>query len=162
MHKSYPKIFTLLVSFVIIATSCSDSSHPDLTGVWEIEELKITMNTFNNSDSAEVIEANGKNWETKMKSRNIKTYYNSDGTYHSLHKDLNDNITYDPAGTWKIINDSLIIQDTFPKPVTYKFKLKVQEDLVEYWGLEDFDQDGKADDEYYSKQRRVEEVGSRK
>ncbi|MBK7038613.1 MAG: hypothetical protein IPH42_20360 [Bacteroidetes bacterium] len=55
----------MLVSFVIIATSCSDNSHPDLTGVWEIEELKITLNTFNNSDSAEVIEANGKNWETK-------------------------------------------------------------------------------------------------
>lgn len=155
MHNSHPKIFSLFVFFVIMVSSCSESSHPELTGVWEIEELKITMNTFNNSDSTEVIEANGKNWETKMKSRNIRTYYKSDGTYHSVHKDLNDNITYDPAGRWKIIKDSLIVQDTFPKPVTYKFKIILREDFVEYWGLQDFDQDGNADDEYYSKQRRI-------
>ncbi len=156
MLKIYLKIFSVFISFVFTTSSCSDKSHSDLTGVWEIEELKITIETFNNSDSTEIIEANEKNWEAKMKSRNIRTYYNGDGTYHSVHKDLNDNITYDPAGTWKIIKDSLIVQDTFPKPVTYKFKLKVEEDFVEYWGLEDFDQDGKADDEYYSKQRRVE------
>eukprot|EP01034_Spumella_vulgaris_P035518 gene35518-43789_t len=28
--------------------------------------------------------------------------------------------------------------------------VEVEKSVVEYWGIEDFDQDGKADDEYYS------------
>ncbi len=128
---------------------------PDLVGVWEIDYLKITMSSFQNSDSVSVIEVIKKEWEQKMKMRNIQTYYNSDGTYHSVHRNLKDSIVYDPAGTWRIENDTLTIQDTFPKRVTYKFKLKVDKSFAEFWGIEDFDQDGKLDDKYYSKKRRI-------
>lgn len=90
-----------------------------------------------------------------MKSRNIQTYFADNGTYHSVHKNLQDSIVYDPAGTWKIENDSLTIKDTIPKPIIYKFKIKLDKGFVEYWGLMDFDQDGQIDDEYYSKQQKI-------
>jgi hypothetical protein len=75
-----------------IVFSCSNKNQPDLTGIWEIDELKITMNSYQNSDSVSVIEATGKNWEEKMHVRNIQTHFNADGTYHSVHKDLRDSI----------------------------------------------------------------------
>jgi hypothetical protein len=62
---------------------------------------------------------------------------------------------YDPAGTWRIENDTLIIQDAIPKRTTYRFKIKAGSSFAEYWGIEDFDQDGKTDDNYYSKQRKI-------
>ena len=149
--------FSFIALFFFIF-SCADKKQPDVAGVWEIEELKITMNSYRNSDSSRVPEATGKNWEEKMKVRNIQTYYNPDGTYHSVHKTLQDSIFYDPAGTWKIENDTITIQDTIPARITYRFKVKVDQDVVEYWGVQDFDQDGKPDDDYYSKQRRINKL----
>jgi hypothetical protein len=141
--------------FLAIVFSCSNKNQSDLAGVWEIEELKITMNSYQNTDTARVVEATRLNREEKMHVRNIQTHFNSDGTYHSVHKDLHDSIFYDPAGTWRIEGDSLIIQDTIPKRITYRFKIKASPSVVEYWGIEDFDQDGQADDEYYSRQRKM-------
>lgn len=126
-----------------------------LTGTWEIEKLTITMNTYKNSDTSNIIEATADNWEQKMNSRNIRTTYNADGTYHSLHRDLNDSVFYDPAGTWKIIGDTLFVQDTFPARRSYRFRVMVDSSFAEFRGIEDFDGDGKADDEYYSLQRRI-------
>jgi len=143
------------VALTIVLFSCADRKQSDLAGVWEIDKMKITMHSFRNTDSIRVVEVNGSEWEEKMKARNIRTYFDDDGTYHSVHKNLQDSVTYDPAGTWKIERDTLIIQDTIPEQVTYKFKIKMDKSFVEYWGVEDFDQDGKADDEYYSRQRRI-------
>lgn len=143
------------IALTIIVFSCATKKQSDLVGAWEIDEMKITMHSFQNTDSVKVIEVNGNEWEEKMKARNIQTYFDNDGTYHSVHKNLQDSIIYDPAGTWRIENDTLIIQDTIPKRVTYKYKIKVDKFFVEYWGVEDFDQDGKVDDEYYSRQRRI-------
>ena len=149
------KTALLILSLYFVLLSCSDDTSSKLVGAWEIDQLKIQMNSFKNSDSSKTIEATGKNWEEKNKVRNIRTFYNADGTYHSVHKTLKDSIFYDPAGTWKIENDTLTIQDTIPKRVTYKFKIKMSESFVEYWGVEDFDGDGKVDDDYYSKQVKV-------
>jgi hypothetical protein len=148
------KIF-LFLSLTCLFFSCADEKQSDLVGVWQIDELKIHMPSFKNSDSANNFIVTGKDWEAKTQTRNIQTHYNSDGTYHSVHKNLKDSIVYDPAGTWKIENDTLIIQDTIPKRVTYKFKIKMSESFVEFWGVEDFDGDGKVDDEYYSKQVKI-------
>jgi hypothetical protein len=150
--KCKNRFFIAIIYFFI---SCSNEPRPDLAGIWEIDELTVNMHTYQNSDSGKVVKVTGKDWEEKMKIRNIQTHYNSDGTYHSVHRNLQDSIFYDPAGKWKIENDSLIIQDTIPQRMTYKFKIKLGKSSVEYWGLTDFDQDGKEDDEYYSRQRRI-------
>lgn len=132
--------------------SCSQSTSKAIIGTWQIAHLKITMPSYKNSDSTQNMEVLGKDWESKMKAKNIQTTYAADGTYHSLHRNLQGKTTYDPAGTWKIIQDTLIIQDTIPKRITYKFRFKIKKNQIEYWGIEDFDLDGKVDDQYYSRQ----------
>lgn len=148
------KRIALLSIFLVIALSCTDTDQR-LTGTWEIEEMKIRMNSFQNSQSDTVIEVTSDSWEEKMKTRNIQTTFNADGTYHSLHRNLKDSVVYDPAGIWSIRGDSLVIQDTIPVNVTYKYKVLIGDGVAEFWGTEDFDQDGKVDDEYYSRQRRI-------
>lgn len=142
----------ILIFSSIVLLSCSPNASRAIVGTWEIAHLKITMPSHKNSDSAQSMEVFGKDWETKMKAKNIQTTYASDGSYHSLHRNLQGKTTYDPAGTWRIIQDTLIIQDTIPKRITYKFRFKIKNNQIEYWGVEDFDLDGKVDDQYYSRQ----------
>lgn len=150
MKKQFLIILTLpFMSF------CNNAKQGNIVGTWEIDRMKITMNTFQNSDKDQVMEVTAKNWEQKMRTRNIQTTYNEDGTYHSVHRNLQDSIVYDPAGTWEIIGDTLVIQDTFPTRAEYKYRVKIDGDIAEFWGKEDFDQDGNIDDEYYSKQKRI-------
>ncbi|MHA8104246.1 hypothetical protein [Aquirufa nivalisilvae] len=135
-----------------ILISCSPKASRAIVGTWEIAHLRITMPSYKNSDSTQNIEVLGKDWEAKMKVKNIQTTYAADGTYHSLHRNLQGKTTYNPAGRWQIIQDTLIIQDTIPKRITYKFRFKIKKNQIEYWGVEDFDLDGKVDDQYYSRQ----------
>lgn len=136
----------------LVLFSCGQATSKAIIGTWEIAHLRITMPSYKNSDSTQKIEVYGKDWEAKMKAKNIQTTYSADGRYHSLHRNLQGKATYDPAGTWRIVQDTLIIQDTIPKRITYKFKFKIKKNQIEYWGVEDFDLDGKVDDQYYSKQ----------
>ncbi|MCZ2476181.1 hypothetical protein G9H61_12055 [Aquirufa ecclesiirivi] len=136
----------------IVFSSCRQATSKAMIGTWEIAHLRITMPSFKNSDSTQKIEVYGKDWEAKMKAKNIQTTYSADGRYHSLHRNLQGKATYDPAGTWRIVQDTLIIQDTIPKRITYKFKFKIKKNQIEYWGVDDFDLDGQVDDQYYSQQ----------
>jgi len=155
MAKKIVKAGFLWGAFSFLLFSCMTGKQVNLVGVWEVDSLKITMHSLNNSSVDRVLEANGRDWEAKMKVRNIQTHFNPDGTYHSVHKNLQDSIFYDPAGSWNIEGDSIVIQDTIPKRIRYVFKIKIEDEFVEYWGVEDFDQDGKIDDEYYSRQRKL-------
>ena len=126
-----------------------------LVGEWRNIELQIRMNTFNNTDSVQYFEANEGNWEEKMKIKPIRTFFYANGTYHSEHRNLKDSIIFDPGGKWVIYGDSLIMTDTFPElGLRYSYKLEIRNSLARFWGREDCDRDGYADDEYYSAQWR--------
>lgn len=113
------------------------------------------MHTFKNSDSTKVLEVMEQNWETVMKAKPIRTFFNADGTYNSEHHNLNDSIVYNPAGKWNVVGDSLFMRDTFPqKGLAYKYRITLDSDIAEFRGVEDFDQDGNKDDEYYGSQRK--------
>jgi hypothetical protein len=126
-----------------------------LVGEWRNADMKITMNSYMNSDSTRVFEVNEQNWEQKMRMRPLHTIFNENGTYRSPHISLKDSIFYDPVGKWVIQGDTLIMQDTFPKRgLKYKYKIIIEDENAEFRGLEDCDNDGKADDEYVGRQRR--------
>lgn len=65
-------VIKYLFLFLMIGLySCDREKPSDLVGVWEIDQLKISMKTYQNSDSTQVVEVSGKNWEEKM---NLETY----------------------------------------------------------------------------------------
>jgi hypothetical protein len=126
-----------------------------LHGQWRNVYMKLEMRTYKNSDSTKVLEVNEANWEQIMQIRPIRTYFWYDGTYNSLHYDLRDSLIYNPAGRWNLKADTLVMVDTFPdRGLQYRYRVAVSGDMAEFWGIEDLDGDGKADDHYYATQRK--------
>jgi len=152
--------FLILIVFLFSCTTPeiveNKALEKQLLGEWRSSSLKLTMNTFNNKDTTRVFEVNENNWEKKMNIRPIKTIYFGDGTYYTEHRNLHDSLIYDPAGSWKILGDTIILRDTIPnKGLPYKYKIVINNDHVEFTGIEDCDNDGKADDNYYGVQRKI-------
>ncbi len=153
-------------SFLILCTifiSCGEDAiiqentalEKQLIGEWCNVSMKLTMNSFKNRDTVKTFEVAEGTWEKKMNIRPIITTFRSDGTYNSAHSNLKDSVFYNPAGRWAILGDTLIMRDTFPEPgLSYRYKITFNKDVVEFEGIEDCDRDGKADDNYYGKQRR--------
>ncbi len=126
-----------------------------LHGQWRNVYMKLEMRTYKNTDSTKIMEVTEDSWEKVMGIRPIRTYFWFDGKYNSEHYNLNDSLVYNPAGKWVLKNDSLIMSDTFPKAgLQYRYKLAINGNMAEFWGMEDLDGDGKADDLYYGTQRK--------
>jgi|GEM_PF-650455 len=150
----------IVLSFALFACDLhsphgKNSNKSSLVGEWKNTYMKVTMESFRNSDSTKIIEVDESNWEEKLKAKTVRTFFREDGTYNSEHRDLNDSIFYNPAGKWRIEGDSLYMTDTFPeKGISYTYWLQVNDSIAEFRGLEDFDQDGNIDDQYIGRQRR--------
>ena len=154
-------LFVSLFSIMGLA-ACGDYQMPEnkalekkMIGEWNSTSLKITMNTFSNRDSTRTFEVSEDNWEANMNIRPVKTIYFGDGTYMAEHRNLNDSVIFNPFGVWKIFGDTIVLRDTFPTPgPEYKYKVVIKENIAEFFGKEDCDNDGTADDDYYGAQRR--------
>ncbi|PBQ30262.1 hypothetical protein CNR22_00305 [Sphingobacteriaceae bacterium] len=155
--------FRLLIFPLFLLVSCDDYKMPEnkalekkLIGEWNSTSLKITMNTFSNRDSTRVFEVDESNWEKEMNIRPVKTVYFGDGTFMAEHRNLNDSIIFNPFGTWTILGDTIVLRDTFPQPgPVYKYKIVIKDNITEFFGVEDCDNDGTADDNYYGVQRKI-------
>ncbi|MCC6370078.1 MAG: hypothetical protein IT236_03630 [Bacteroidia bacterium] len=126
-----------------------------LIGEWRSVTMKLQLKTYKNSPSEKIVEVNENNWAQKLNMQPIRTFYRVDGTYNSLHLNLRDSAVLNPSGRWTVIGDTLHMMDTFPQraPV-FKYKLVLKGNELELFGNDDLDNDGQADDVYYSKQRK--------
>lgn len=157
--------YIILLLTVIGFWSCMSSNESGkialpIAGVWLNTYMKVEMKTYKGTDSTKIMEVNEESWENTMGIRPIETHFNENGTYNSIHRNLHDSIIYNPAGKWFVKGDSLFMNDTFPeKGIGYKYRFvittKDNETVVEFWGHEDFDQDGRKDDLYYGRQRKA-------
>ena len=158
---------TLLIIGSAFVFACSTperkKTSDQLVGEWRNVSMRVEMPTVNNTDSTATLDVTEANWEKMMQIKTIQTFFKADGSYNSVHTNLNDSIIYNPAGKWSVTGDSIMMTDTFPQAgLTYTYKLTLREQdangkkvlLAEFWGIEDFDQDGKKDDSYYGVQRK--------
>ncbi|HNR15271.1 MAG TPA: hypothetical protein PKG90_01265 [Chitinophagaceae bacterium] len=152
---------TLLIAVVTMIAACKDSNEnssslkDNLTGDWISHSLKVEMSSAGNSDRDSVFEANASNWADVIGIKPIITHFRPDGTYNSEHYSKKDSLFYNPYGKWQIAGDSLIMNDTTGGNIRYAYRTEVKNDTAYFWGLEDFDQDGKVDDKYYGTQVRI-------
>lgn len=152
-------IIPLVGLFACANLSKNNVAAGQLTGVWFNTYMKVDMYSYRGSDSLKSMEVTEKNWEEKLQIRPIETHFNENGTYNSIHRNLKDSIVYNPAGYWSVKGDSLFMRDTFPQVgPRYHYKFAISSEgkttQAEFWGVEDFDQDGSTDDTYYGKQRK--------
>jgi hypothetical protein len=153
-------VFALVCFLMFSCGSGADSKmvtvRPEqLHGQWRNVYMKLEMKSYKDSDSAKTVIVTEDTWEKIMGIKPIRTYFWYNGKYNSAHYDLRDSLVYNPAGKWILRDDSLIMTDTFPKPgLQYRYKLAINGNMAEFWGIEDLDGDGKADDLYYGTQRK--------
>lgn len=114
------------------------------------------MSGANNGNRDSVFEANASNWADVIGIKPIITHFRPDGTYNSEHYSKKDSLFYNPYGKWQIVGDSLIMNDTNGGNTRYAYRAEVKNDTAYFWGMEDFDQDGKVDDKYYGTQIRIQ------
>jgi len=124
----------------------------DLVGQWRNTYLHVTMPTAGNSDSTRTTSCDSTSWEAMLHIKPIRTYFNSDGTYRSEYYTLTDSLFRKTTGTWRVSNDTLVMNES--DGAVYKLRTVVKNNVAEFDGLIDFDQDGQADDHYVGRQRR--------
>lgn len=125
-------------------------------GEWQNVSLRLSMNSYNNTTEKKDFIVNENEWEKKMNMRPIRTFFRNNGSYISAHYNLEDKLIYCPAGSWAVFGDTIIMRDTFPEQgMAYKYKIKMNRDVVELTGIEDCDHDGHADDNYYGVLKRT-------
>ena len=127
----------------------------ELTGEWNNLSMRITINSKNNSDSNEVFEVDRPEWEQTLKIKPIRTFFRADSSWNSAHYNLKDSLVYNPSGKWWFENDKLIMMQNFPSPDTTGYDLNIKSDTATFEGNVDWDRDGKKDDVYFGRQRRV-------
>ena len=155
-------VLSHLLALIFFFTSCNDSStvenkelEKQLIGEWASLDLKIAMNTFDNKDSIKVFEVTEENWKEKMGILPIKTIYMQNGIYVTEHRNLKDSIIFKTAGRWNVFETTINMRDTFPEiGPAYSYTLNIKDKIAELSGIEDCDQDGKADDDYFGRLRK--------
>jgi hypothetical protein len=135
--------------------SNSDKQNASLAGVWDNLYVRIETKTRNNTDSSEVFEVSGAEWQTKAKVKVIRTSLNADSTWNSAHYNLSDSIAYNPSGKWWVVGDSLVFHQLLPTQETNTYKFTLNGDTVIFESSLDWDQDGKKDDHYFGRQVRI-------
>ena len=154
ISKSFTFIFAVLVVMLACSFNSDKAGRETIIGQWRNKTVKIIVNSFNNTDSVFTVEADEQNWEARLKSRPIRTYFKEDGTYLSEYRNLKDSIFYTPSGVWKWKGDSPRMTQLKPHQAILNFKLDIHDTIASFHGLIDFDGDGKRDDEYFGTQKR--------
>lgn len=147
-------VFALLLS-VSCTTKNNESSlkDEDIVGAWENVSLNVKMNTFQNRDTTSYLRAPEGQWEEVLKIKPIRTVYLKNGEFTSTYRDLSDKVVGESQGKWSIRNDSLIL---VADDVEYAYSVILENGKARFISLQDWDQDGKADDLYDGWQKKVE------
>ncbi len=153
MKKTIQKVgVTIIGLLLLVACSTPDQKMQKyLTGNWEMIYVKLEYKTFQNKDTAKVIDVDFTN--PADIAAELKTYYKhkSNGVFESWRVRNNISVGEKTIGTWRASVDSLyytfgrVKQDS----VTVAFGVKKIEDGFSLTAIQDRDRDGKKDDIFY-------------
>lgn len=117
-----------------------------LPGTWELINISVKVNTFENTDSSFVQEIKEEQWEKTFYVKPVRTFYELDHKYRRAHFDLNGSLMSEAKGMWNVFNDTLMMIEP---DATYQYIVSQQANgLLRVVTLLDWDSDGQEDDEY--------------
>ncbi|MEQ8924770.1 MAG: hypothetical protein RLO81_03090 [Fulvivirga sp.] len=120
-----------------------------LVGTWQNLALHVTMKR-DSSDSVMVV-PEGK-WEEILKIKPIETTFREEGTYTSIYKSLSGQVMMTTEGTWSIDADTLMMTQN---GITNSYHTTIEENVVTFKGVLDWDEDGENDDYYEGTQEKI-------
>lgn len=127
-----------------------------LPGVWESVSFEVNIQSANNADSTIVFKVAEENWEEKLGTKPIQTFFYTDNKYKRLFRGAN-TVAYDTLrGMWNVFGDTLMLIEP---NATYQYQVNIQDNgLAEFRSLMDWDGDGESDDEYLGIERKIRKV----
>jgi len=167
------KFFIYILALATLLVSCKqsndeqkntpDTNNTEITlqpeqfyGEWRNLSMRVTT-AYNTSQSA-VEEYNEENWEKELKIKPIRTYYKPDGKYLSEYRDLDDTVIGTTSGNWSVKQDSVYLNQTQPDILKAAYHVQFHDkNTATFTAMLDWTSNGKTDDLYIGKQRRVGE-----
>ncbi|MEZ5038256.1 MAG: hypothetical protein R2828_00125 [Saprospiraceae bacterium] len=153
MKKYFYALFALGSFISCQQEASSDQDHSQaldlnktLPGTWELININVKVNTFENMDSNFVQEIKEEDWEKIFYVKPVRTFYELDHKYRRAHFDLRDSLMSESRGMWNVFNDTLMMIEP---DATYQYIVSQQSNgLLRVFTLLDWDSDGQEDDEY--------------
>lgn len=164
-----------ITGLLLLVTSCAekgeekDSPVPDvpkdatteeilevLPGLWESTTIHVEMETFDGTALNQVSDIKEDDWAEELRREHLMTTYDPNGTFQWEYFDLDrDSIVKSPMMFWELKGDSLYTTDPeYQNNFIYKVILH-GDSVMEFRSKVDWDFDGKKDDLYYGKARKV-------
>ncbi|MBL3655718.1 hypothetical protein [Fulvivirga sediminis] len=130
-----------------------DASEPlplqqTLLGEWRNLTLEVTIS---DADSDSYLHVPEGKWEEVFQVKPVRTTFNSDSTYTSEYRSLEDSVIMVNTGIWYIEDDSLVYINRGQK---FKYQVLLEDDEAIFKGYVDWDGDGEVDDFYNGKQKK--------
>ena len=120
-----------------------------ILGEWKSSTLNVKINTALNSDSTEVIDVNEENWERVLKTKPLKMTFTDDGNYMTEFPNKESAIKAS-SGKWYMVNDSIYLNQKQPDVMSFQYKTTIDNNMLTFSGIVDWEGDGKVDDNYTS------------
>jgi hypothetical protein len=162
----------LILGLVLLGIACQsqnkkgsqEDSQPDnglsfleeqeqlIVGDWESIALEVRVRTYENSDTSFLVEVDEHTWQMKMNVDPIITSIFAEGTYRSVQNDVYGNTILNTQGIWMLDSDSLVMEDDKGR---YQYSMFIDQGIMELKTYIDYDGDGRKDDFYIGKYRRL-------
>ena len=145
--------FTTII-WICILTACNtgDRSGDLLIGSWSNIDLEVLVNQRDPVDSVYTFEVLEGDWEQTLNIKPIVTEFRRDGSYRSEYRSLQDSVIREAEGFWKMDRDTLILIED---GTATSYHMELSDGKVTFRGWLDWDQDGKQDDLYSGRQKKI-------
>ncbi|UII25262.1 hypothetical protein LVD15_18385 [Fulvivirga maritima] len=122
--------------------------HEAMLGEWRNESLEVTVE---GPERDSIIKVPVGKWEEVFQIKPVRTTFNSDSTFTSEYRSLEDSGIMVNNGVWYIEDDSLVYINRGKK---FKYQVELEGDEAIFKGYVDWDDDGEVDDFYNGKQKK--------
>ncbi|MCG8326563.1 MAG: hypothetical protein MI974_02700 [Chitinophagales bacterium] len=125
----------------------------ELPGTWEAVSVNVQINSaMGNPDSTATFVIEENEWLERLAVKPVRTYYLTDNKYRQEFKSPYDTLISVNRGMWNAFGDTLMMIEP---TVTYQYTVELENGLIEFNSVLDWDGDGEEDDLYKAVHRKI-------
>jgi hypothetical protein len=143
-----------LALLLLMIAGCGGSPN-DMVGTWHSQEVTFVVHGVQGSDRLDTLTAMHDEFPERLGILEAIGTYFPDGSYIDNYMLPDSSIVGETTGTWERKGDSIIITQTEPAPMTYRYAVDRDGDQASFTGWVDFDMDGEKDDLFIGTSTRV-------
>lgn len=154
----YSTFFLFLLTFYACSSEQTAKEQPkdlktEILGTWQGVSIDVKVNSANGTDSTDVFQVNENNWARKLGMQPSVLRFYQEGNKYTRQFINPAGVPIDTMrGMWNIFGDTLMLIEP---TATYQYSTTLENGLLKYRAMIDWDGDGLEDDEYEGVDRKV-------